>query len=174
MAERRNRRDFTRAEAAQYLSYDPETGIFRWLVASHGYGGAINVGDEAGTIKDGYRVIILFGRQYRAQHLAWLFMEGDWPPADLDLEHQNRNRADNAWLNLRLATRSQNNMNTGIRSNNKSGHKGISWRKDIGKWHARIKLNGQTILLGNFEVLDDAVAVRRAAERQYFGQFAAT
>ena len=173
MAERRDRRDFTRAEAAQYLSYDPETGIFRWLVASHGYGGAINVGDEAGTIKDGYRVIILFGRQYRAQHLAWLVMEGEWPPADLDLEHRNRNRADNAWRNLRLATRSQNNMNMGLRSDNKSGQKGVGLRKDTGRWYARVTVDRKIILLGHFDSFAEAVAARQAAERRYFGEFAA-
>lgn len=173
MAERRNRRDFTRAEASQFLSYDPDTGVFSWLVASHGHGGAINVGDVAGTIKDGYRVIILFGRQYRAQHLAWLFMTGEWPPTEVDVEHRNRKRADNAWLNLRLATRSQNNMNAGLRSDNRSGHKGVGQRKDTGRWYARVTVDRKVILLGHFKTYDEAVAARKAAEQQHFGEYAA-
>lgn len=173
MADTRRRRDFTRAEASALLSYDPDTGLFHWLVETHGYGGKIVPGDLAGTPKDGYVQIKVFGAVYRAQHLAWLLMTGEWPPADRDVEHQDRDRANNAWANLRLATRSQNNMNAGIRSNNKSGHKGVSWRADIGKWHARIKVDRKVILLGNFDELDDAVAARRAAERLHFGEFAA-
>lgn len=173
MAERRNRRDFTHAEAAALLSYDAATGVFRWLIETHGYGGSIRPGDEAGTVKDGYVVIILFGRQYRAQHLAWLFMTGKWPPLDRDLEHEDRNRANNAWINLRLATRSQNNMNAGLRSDNKSGQKGVGLRKDTGQWYARITVERKIILLGHFRSFSEAVAARQAAERRYFGEFAA-
>jgi hypothetical protein len=173
MAERRNRRDFSRAEAAALLSYDPATGIFRWLVETHGHGGKIMPGDVAGTPKDGYVQIKIFGRVYRAQHLAWLFMTGEWPPVDVDVEHENRNRSDNAWLNLRLATRSQNNMNAGLRSDNKSGQKGVGRRNDTGRWYARVTVDRRVILLGHFDSFDDAVAARRAAERQHFGEFAA-
>lgn len=173
MADRRNRRDFTRAEVCELLDYDPLTGIFRWKISTNSRGKRIQPGDEAGTLKDGYTQIKVFGRFYRAQHLAWLIMTGDWPPIDIDIDHENRNRSDNAWLNLRLATRTQNNMNAGLRIDNKSGCKGVSWRAEIGKWHARIKVQRRVILLGNFSSLDDAVAARRAAERQYFGDFAA-
>ncbi|NQE62949.1 HNH endonuclease [Caulobacter sp. RHG1] len=174
MAERRVRRDFTREEVLRVLDYDPETGGFRWRVKRRAYGGHVEAGAVAGAINaDGYVQIGLWGAHYRAQHLAWLIMTGEWPPSDLDVEHENRIRSDNAWRNLRLATRSQNNMNAGLRSDNKSGHKGVSFRRDTAKWHARIKVGGQVILLGNFEKLADAVAARRAAERRYFGDFAA-
>lgn len=102
-----------------------------------------------------------------------MIQTGDWPPRDRDVEHRNRNRADNAWSNLRLATRSQNNMNTGLRSDNKSGQKGVGRRQDTGRWYARITVDRRVILLGHFDSFDDAVAARRAAERRYFGPFAA-
>lgn len=173
MAERRNRRDFTRAEAAELLIYNPENGEFRWRVDRLSYGGRAKAGALAGQPHDGYVVIGLFGRQYRAQHLAWLFMKGRWPPTSRDVEHRNRNRADNAWLNLRLATRSQNNMNMGLRSDNKSGQKGVGLRKDTGRWYARVTVDRRVILLGHFDTFDEAVAARKAAEQQYFGEFAA-
>ncbi|MFY0735623.1 HNH endonuclease signature motif containing protein [Aurantimonas sp. NFXS3] len=171
MADRRNRRDFTREEVLALLSYDPVTGIFRWKIETHGHGGAIHPGDEAGTIKDGYRHIILFGRQYRAQHLAWLIMTGEWPTG-FDIDHENRSRDDNRWDNLREATRSQNNINSGPHRNNKSGRKGVSWRKDTQKWHARIVVDGRTLLLGDFHELQEAIAARDEAEKHHYGEFA--
>lgn len=175
MAERRDRRDFSRAEVLEFLDYEPATGIFRWKVERNSHGGKIRPGDQAGGIdpNDGYIRVKLFGRLYRLQHIAWLIMTGEWPDPALDLEHRDRNRANNAWANLRLATRSQNNMNTGLRSDNKSGQKGVGRRKDTGQWYARVTVNRRVILLGHFDSFDDAVAARRAAERQHFGEFAA-
>lgn len=173
MAERRNRRDFTRAEAAAILSYDPETGILSWLIDTHGAGGRIKPGDPAGTPKDGYIQIKLFGCVYRAQHLVWLLMTGEWPPVDIDVEHEDRDRANNAWLNLRLATRSQNNMNAGLRSDNKSGQKGVGQRHDTGRWYARVTVDRKVFSLGHFDTFDEAVTARKAAEQQHFGEFAA-
>lgn len=172
MADRRDRRDFTREEVLALLDYDPGSGIFRWKIESNSRGGKIYPGDEAGSIKDGYVHIALFGRKYRAQHLAWLVMTGEWPPRNRDVDHENRKRADNAWLNLRLATRAQNNMNSRVHSHNKSGVKGVSWRQDIGKWHARIVVGGKALLLGNFADKKAAIVVRQRAERELFGEFA--
>lgn len=175
MAEARNRRDFTRAEVLELLDYDPATGIFRWRVERNSHGGKIRPGDVAGGLdpNDGYIRVKLFGRLYRLQHIAWLIMTGEWPDPTLDLEHRDRDRANNAWANLRLATRSQNNMNMGLRSDNKSGQKGVGLRKDTGRWYARVTVDRKVITLGHFDSFDDAVAARRAAERQYFGSFAA-
>jgi len=80
-------------------------------------------------------------------------------------------RSDNRWINLRLATRTQNNMNLPCRSDNKSGHRGVSFRKDTQKWNARIHLSGKTLLLGDFVDKADAAAARKAAEQLYFGEF---
>lgn len=173
MADHRSRRDFTREEVARLLAYDPATGVFRWLIECNSSGGKIYPGDEAGTLKDGYIQIKVFGLVYRAQHLAWLFMTGEWPDPSLDVEHRDRDRANNAWLNLRPATRSQNNMNMGLRSDNQSGHKGVGQRKDTGRWYARVTVNRRVILLGHFDSFDDAVAARKAAEITHFGEFAA-
>lgn len=173
MAETRDRRDFTRDEAAKYLRYDPETGIFVWLVERNSHGGKIYPGDVAGTNKDGYIQIKVYGLVYRAHHLAWLFMTGEWPPLSIDIDHKNRDRADNRWENLRAATRGQNNMNGLPSKANKSGCKGVSRVSATGKWHARIEKDGKVHLLGNFARLEDAVAARKAAEIKMFGAYSA-
>lgn len=153
----------------EYLRYNPHTGNFHWIITTHGRGGMIYPGDVAGSLKDGYIVIHLDGVVYRAHRLAWYVMTGEWLPPEQDLDHRNGERSDNRFHNLRKATRSENNDNPNnkLRSDNVSGTRGVSWRADTNKWHARIKIKGKIILLGDYIELEDAVAARKAAEAHY-------
>ncbi len=171
MANRRDRRDFTREEVCELLDYDPVSGKFSWKIETKSYGGKIQPGDTAGSVKDGYIIIALFGRPYRAHHLAWLVMTGDWPSVGIDIDHIDRDRSNNAWANLRLATRTENNMNAGLRSDNKSGHKGVSWSARDEKWVARITVSGRIHYLGDYSDISRAIAARQDAERRFFGEY---
>lgn len=93
-------------------------------------------------------------------------------PKGIEVDHKNGNGLDNRKRNLRYATHQQNQMNKGPQSNNKSGYPGVHLEKGSGKWIAYIKLDGKHINLGRFEILGDAVKVRKAAEKKYFGSFA--
>ncbi len=90
------------------------------------------------------------------------------------VDHINGNRLDNRRCNLRFATKSQNAMNTGLRADNKSGFKGVSWDKKKELWTARIRVGSQYKFLGYFtDPADGGSAYMRAATR-YFGDFART
>lgn len=52
--------------------------------------------------------------------------------------------------------------------NNKSGHKGVYWHKTERRWIAKITVRGQSITLGRFAEIEDAVTARKAAEAKYF------
>lgn len=65
------------------------------------------------------------------------------------IDHINGNGLDNRKSNLRLVTKSQNMMNRGKQSNNKSGYMGVSLHRN-NKWRAYIKLNMKQIHLGLF------------------------
>lgn len=171
MANRRDRRDFTREEVCDLLAYDPASGSFVWKVETHCHGGKILPGDAAGSVKDGYIIIALFGLPYRAHHLAWLIMTGEWPPVETDIDHRDRQRNNNAWSNLRLATRSENNMNAGLRSDNKSGHKGVSWDRKARKWTVRITVKRKIHFLGDYHDITQAIAARQDAEHRLFGEY---
>lgn len=159
-------------EIRQLIEYRPDTGLFFWLQDRNSHAGKAKAGHPAGAVRDGYLRITLHGRQYRAHRLAWLLMTGEFPPKGFEIDHINRLRSDNRWCNLRLVSRSQNNMNAGLRSDNTSGVRGVSWASGNQRWDARITVNKKPILLGQYVVLEDAIAARKAAERQYFGEHA--
>lgn len=168
------RAQLTRERLKELLSYEPDTGHLRWRVRRNSFGGKISPGSIAGTPKDGYLQIGIDGRHYRAHRLIWLMMTGAMPSAGTEIDHRNGDRADNRWRNLRLVDRSKNNMNAGLRGNNKSGVTGVSRRADTGKWHARITVEGRIILLGNFIEKSAAIAARQSAEAMYFGEYRRT
>ncbi len=89
-----------------------------------------------------------------------------------EVDHKNRSRHDNRNENLRIATRSNNGMNSLEQSNNTSGFRGVVWHRASNKWMARIKLNQEEIYLGTYNNFEDAVKVRLDAEARYFGDFA--
>ena len=89
----------------------------------------------------------------------------------VDHIHGKKSRIDNRKENLRIATRSQNNTNVGLRKNNTSGTSGICFKKEFNKWCARISYNKKRIHLGYFENYNDAVKARKEAEEKYFGEW---
>ncbi|MCM8735974.1 HNH endonuclease [Azospirillum sp. A1-3] len=160
--------ELTQSRLKALLHYEPDTGAFKWLVATNN---SVRVGQVAGCVGGhGYVQIRLDGRQYLAHRLAWLYMTGEWPDADLD--HINRVKSDNRLANLREATRSKNMGNKSMSKNNSSGVKGVTWDKSRGKWQAKIMENGNNRFLGHFTDLDAAASAYASAAREYFGEFA--
>lgn len=89
----------------------------------------------------------------------------------IDHIHGKETRNDNRKENLRIATWSQNNMNKGVQTNNKSSVTGVCWHKGINRWESYISVNKKRIHLGAFTNFEDAVKVRKEAEEKYFGEF---
>jgi len=89
-------------------------------------------------------------------------------PEDMVSDHINRNKLDNRRSNLRVATKSLNNFNTKVRSDNKSGIKGIYWSKEHSKWRPSISKEGKRIYFGLFSELKDAVFKRKEMENKYY------
>jgi hypothetical protein len=96
--------------------------------------------------------------------LAWLYVQGVWPDAEID--HVNRIRDDNRIDNLRDVTRLQNCCN---RNDNTSSVAGVHWFKQDKKWRAQIWVVSKIKHLGYFANIEDAAEARRAAELKYFG-----
>lgn len=151
----------------EVLRYDPETGIFTWLVITSN---RVLIGDVAGTLNDDYLVVQIDGRKYRAHRLAWFYMTGEWPSDQID--HWDLNRANNRWENLRKATNSKNSANTRRPMTNTSGFKGVWLDKPTNKWRAKIQVRGEQRYLGYFDTPESAHHAYVVAATQYFGEFA--
>lgn len=156
----------TQTELKNLLRYDPETGIFTWLVSTRNTKPGTNAGSKN---REGYIYITVSGKKYLAHRLALFYMEGQLPEAFVD--HVNRNPADNRYSNLRAANVAQNAVNSGLRVDNTSGHKGVSLFRPTGKWRARGHVNGKEIQLGHFDRKEDAILAYRSFARTHHGQF---
>jgi hypothetical protein len=151
----------------ELLDYDPETGVFTWLVSTSN---RVRSGETAGTLDGRYRQIKADGRIYRSHQLAWLWMTGEWPTGHLD--HINGDPSDNRFTNLRPATSSQNGANSRRGVNNKSGFKGVSWHAQAHRWRARIMVGRRQIFLGLFTDPTIAHAAYVEAAEKHFGEYA--
>lgn len=112
--------ELTQARLKQFVVYCPKSGKMHWKMN-------INpkvIGKEVGSLDSyGYRGCRIDSKNYRLHRLAFLYMTGVFPSEEID--HINRIRDDNRWVNLRLATRSENQHNSALPSNNTTGVKGL-------------------------------------------------
>lgn len=167
----------TQARLKEVLHYEPKTGVFTWITnVICGKGRAIvKAGDIAGgvVVKRGasYLMIGVDGGRYLAHRLAFLYMEGEMPSL---VDHEDTCGLNNSWGNIRPATTSQNNSNTRVSKNNKTGIKGVMRDKHGKKWVAQIKPNGKSTHLGTFETKEEASAAYAKAAKEIFGEFART
>lgn len=142
------------------IEYDELTGILRRRKS----------GKIAGSKnKNGYVKVFFDGKLHYAHRLAWCISNG-FEPKDY-IDHINGDKQDNSLANIREATPEQNQMNRVIGVNNKSGHTGVTFRSDRGKWRSQIYRKGKLIYLGLFSDKDDAAAAYREAAAFYGNDF---
>lgn len=109
MAMKKNEKQLTVVQLKELLHYNPETGVFTW---ARSVGQRARIGRVAGSkVPSGYIKISVSKRVYSAHRLAWLYMTGSWPENEID--HVDNNPSNNAFSNLRAATKSQNAQNRG-------------------------------------------------------------
>lgn len=161
----------TQGRLRSLLFYDPETGVFTWRKNR----ARVSAGTIAGSLMpEGYLRITVGGHRFMAHQLAWLYMTGEYVARDID--HRDTNRANNRWENLRRATRSQNNMNARLRSDNSTGFKGVTIKK--GKrskpYCAQVGVpgKGRPQHIGYFHTAEDAHSAYVSAAKIQFGEFA--
>lgn len=121
------------------------------------------------TNNEGYLISTVRGNRTEFIFMSRVIM--DISDNRYDVDHINHNVKDNRKSNLRIVTRSQNNMNRSLQSNNTSGATGVCFDKRLNKWQARITVKRKTFNLGLFTDFKDAVNARKCAEIKYFGEY---
>lgn len=86
------------------------------------------------------------------------------------VDHANRNGLDNRRINLRDATRSQNNANGRKRPTNTSGHVGVVRYEQHSRWRVYVACK----YYGSFMEFDEAVSIYHATAVELWGKFAPT
>lgn len=119
--------------------------------------------------KDGYRIVTIDGRHYRAARIIWQMMTGEPPPNEID--HKNTDPDDDRWDNLRLATSGQNKGNKKRRLDSAWGLKGAK-RVPSGRYQARIGCGSSRRHLGTFDTEEEAHAAYAVAAQERYGEFA--
>jgi len=154
----------TQAKLKELISYNQETGDMKWKNISHN---RVKPYTKAGHMdRTGYARLSIEGKKYMVHRLAWLYVYGSFPENAID--HINRDRNDNRFSNLRLATVKQNNENISLRSHNTSGYRGVTWHKAAKKWMASVTHNKKQIYLGLFDNLDDAANSAKNKRNELF------
>lgn len=159
----------TQDRLKELVNYDPNTGMFTWRVKT---AARIKIGSSLGSRHhSGYLTAFLDKKRYTLHTLAVIYTDGECPVGTVD--HINGIRDDNRRSNLRIATHSENTRNAKIRSDNRSGIKGVSYRnKSGGQWVCRIYTDEGRKYLGCYKTREEAERVMQEARAKYHGAFA--
>lgn len=154
------------------LDYNPETGFLHWKYNpdkpkewnTRWVGKIAGKPDKAGYV----RIRINFDHTYAAHRLAFYMMTGMQPP---EVDHEDLNRSNNRFKNLRAADEHKNQHNRPVSKNNILGHKGISWKADNGFYY-RICVNYKTYRKGGFKTAEAAAAEYAIMAKKLHKEFA--
>lgn len=106
---------YSSEELNSIFSYNSETGILYWKAKLCK---RIPVGSIAGTLNDrGYITVGLNSKTVKAHRIIWCMVYGEWPLEEID--HIDRNGANNKLSNLKEATRTENLINRVLPSRKK-------------------------------------------------------
>jgi hypothetical protein len=158
--------ELTQAQLKEILDYNPETGIFTWLNVA--VNRRVKNGDIAGyQRKDGYKEIVIRGKQYLSHILAYFYITGNFPIDMID--HINNIKNDNRWINLRDADNSKNKSNSKIYKNSSTGIKGVY--KITNRWRAIVTCKNKRHDLGYFDTAQEASVAYEQKAKELHKEF---
>lgn len=139
----------------EIYDYNPETGEFYRKLDKY-----------KGFMNDTYLAFMYEGKIVKAHKLICIYMLGAIPEK-CEIDHEDHNKLNNKWNNLRIVTKQGNSTNLPKYKSNTSGVTGVSWHKNQQKWIARIMVRNKAIQLGSFANIEDAIKSREEAILKY-------
>jgi hypothetical protein len=155
----------SQARLKELLDYDPLTGGLVWRVRRANKAAGSSAGGEQ---KSGYTTICIDYKHFYAHRLIWVWQTGE-DPGDLQVDHKDRNRRNNCWVNLRLASHGDNCSNT-LRQNKTGLPRGVFRNKK--RFMSQISKHGKLTHLGTFDTPEEAHQAYSEAAARLHGEFA--
>ena len=149
-------------ELQKAFDYDPITGI----LINRATGNIQNCLDSKGRY-----VVVSYKNESWQSHRFCFYLGTKKDPGNMQVDHIDQNKQNNKLENLRLRTNSQQQLNTRLRSNNRSGHAGVFFDKKGNKWRAYIgdpENKNRKIWLYRGDSKKDALKARKEAEKKYY------
>lgn len=154
----------------ELLDYEPATGLLIWRQRP----------ESSATLKEwnrrwagkpalnarhsaGYRHGCIQARYLFSHRVIWKWLYGDEPS---EIDHINGVRTDNRACNLVASDCTENKHNMARTRRNTSGVSGVTWSQSNQKWNASIVYHNRTRWIGGYELFEDAVAARKAKEKE--------
>jgi hypothetical protein len=145
------------------LIYDPDSGKL-WRLKELQF---VNVdgGTQTIHVKRGHKHVT-------APRAVWKVMTGKYPPADIQIDHIDRNKDNNRWNNYRLATQKQNMANRVMYRWRNPELPGISLGTGVYfSSPGRFKVYVKGAYFGTFKTAEEANAVALAKRAEIFGEW---
>lgn len=160
-----SRKALTHARLKELFDYNPETGTFTRLIARPC--GMSDAGQVVGSkTKKGYLRVWIDGYSYALHILAWFYIYGTWP--DDQIDHENLDKTNNRFKNLREADNAHNKANSPLRKDNTSGFKNIRLHRPNGRWQA---IGAGRKSLGYYPTAEEAGRVAALEGQKNYGDF---
>ena len=164
---------FSISEEARNWIFDAFAVVNDKLVWARDGSRGVKAGDEVAAFinSTGYYCVKVNTKPRKTMLLhrvKWLVAYGEYP--DCDVDHINRNHLDNSLKNLRLATRSQNRMNSVKKARDNGLPLGVYRHGD--KFCSSISKGRNRKFLGVFASPDDAHNAWLKASKDLYGDFA--
>lgn len=161
IAPNNNRYKISQKIVRDLLIYNPYTGELLWRESQ--LFGKRETGSTATRLSThGYLIVSLKSKVYLAHRIIWLYVYGYMPEHQID--HIDRNKTNNKLNNLRETSASCNVKNSKISKLNKSGVKGVIYKKRKKAWIAFIKTDNK-VVMKQCQEFDEAVCYRLAFEQ---------
>lgn len=114
------------------------------------------------VLNSGYGISSINGDRGLVHRLVYVRDHGPIGPG-LVIDHTCRNKLCVNPAHLRAVTHKENVRAQGLRTNNTSGVRGVSWDAARSKWSAKVNVGGRRRFVGRFDTLEEAAQAVAAA-----------